>query len=60
MQILYAKIRNERNGGGDRPSAVDVEVWMEAFDDNGVRVGSAKGNWLDLGTGKPFTAHERP
>jgi hypothetical protein len=53
LQVVYGKIRNDRDGGGDPAAAKDAEIWLEAFDVLGQRVGSAKGNWLDLSTGKP-------
>jgi hypothetical protein len=56
LQVVYAKIGNDRNGGGERTTARDAEVWMEAFDSAGNLVGSARGNWLDLSAGRPFPA----
>jgi len=56
LQVIYAKIRNARDGGGERTTARDVVVWMQSEDVNGVRVSESKGNWLDISARIPNPA----
>ena len=54
LHILYARIKNAKDGGGDRGTLTNAGLWMEAVEiDTKKRVASADGNWLDLSTGKP-------
>jgi hypothetical protein len=53
LQVVYANVGNQRNSGGDRTTAHNAEVWMEAYDLAGTRLASAKGNWLDMSAGRP-------
>jgi hypothetical protein len=52
LQILYAVVLNDRDGG-KFATAEEAEIWIEAFDMSGTRIGGAAGNWYDLSAGKP-------
>ena len=53
LQVVYAKVRNARDGGGDTATLANAEAWMQAFDEDGNRVGSCLGNWMTLRAGVP-------
>jgi hypothetical protein len=56
LQVLYTKIGNDRDGGGERNTATDVVAWMEAYDSIGHRVSATQGNWLDISARIPHPA----
>jgi hypothetical protein len=53
LQVVYAKVRNARDGGGETATLANAEAWMQAFDEDGNRVGSCMGNWMTLRAGVP-------
>jgi hypothetical protein len=56
LQVVYAKVRNIRNGGGDAKTLKDAEAWMRAYDENNNLVADCQGNWIRLNTGIPNEA----
>jgi hypothetical protein len=53
LEVVYAKIRNDQDGGGERATIFDAEAWMEAIDDDGNTVARCQGNWINLRAGSP-------
>jgi len=54
LQVVYARFRNVRNGGGERATLVSAEAWMTVEDDNGRPVGhGCRGNWVNVQAGTP-------
>jgi hypothetical protein len=51
LQVVFAKVRNTRNGGGAAATLADAEVWMEAYDEQNRLVTRCQGNWLRLHAG---------
>ncbi len=54
LQVVYARLRNVRNGGGDRATLKDAEAWMTVVDTEGRTISHGnKGNWLNVKAGTP-------
>lgn len=54
LQVVYAIVLNERDGGGERATFDNAEVLMEARDESDKVVATCKGNWLYLGSRRPY------
>ena len=54
LQVVYARIRNVRNGGGERATLSDAKAWMTVEDEAGQPLGhGCQGNWVNVFAGTP-------
>lgn len=54
LHVIYARIRNKRDGGGEPRTLHDARAQMTVLDEQGRQVGpGCEGNWLNISAGTP-------
>lgn len=53
LQVVYARVRNDQDGGGERTTARNVRAWMEARSEVGDLVSQVRGIWLNIDARMP-------